>query len=157
MRVYFLNPPFVSNGKILPKFLRCTRWQGEVSLGGTYWYPIWLSYATGVIEDAGYKDKLVDASAKEWGVPEVKNDIDAFDPDIVVIESNFASVKNDIDIIGQLKQDGDFLSVLVGPPASQFHEAMLEDHHVDVVGRYEYDLTIRDIAAATEEGTDLGR
>jgi len=155
MRVYFLNPPFVSNGKILPKFLRCTRWQGEVSLGGTYWYPIWLSYATGVIEDAGYKAKLVDASAKEWGVPAVRNDIDAFDPDIVVIESNFASVKNDIDIIAQLKREGDFLSVLVGPPASQFHEEMLEDDHVDVVGRYEYDLTIRDIAAATEDGTDL--
>jgi anaerobic magnesium-protoporphyrin IX monomethyl ester cyclase len=156
MKVYFLNPPFVSNGKLLPKFLRCTRWQGEVSLGGTYWYPIWLSYATGIIEDAGYKAKLVDASAKEWGVPAVRNDIDAFDPDIVVIDSNFASVKNDIDVFAQLKQDGDFLSVLVGPPASQFHEAMLEDGNVDVVGRYEYDLTIRDIAAATEEGTDLG-
>ena len=64
-------------------------------------------------------------------------------------------MKNDIDVIRQLKQDGDFLSVLVGPPASQFHEEMLEDDHVDVVGRYEYDLTIRDIAAATEDGTDL--
>ena len=155
MRVYLLHPPFVSNGKILPKFHRCNRWQGVVSLGGTYWYPIWLSYATGAIEDAGYQAKLVDAPAKEWGVPAVKNDIDAFDPDIIVIESNFASVKNDIDIIAQLKQDGDFLSVLVGPPASQFHEAMLQDDHVDVVGRYEYDLTIRDIAAATEEGADL--
>gem|GEM_PF-2240686 len=39
---------------------------------GTYWYPIWSSYATGVIEDAGYQAKLVDTSAKEWGVPEVK-------------------------------------------------------------------------------------
>jgi len=156
VRVYLLHPPFVSNGKILPKFHRCNRWQGVVSLGGTYWYPIWLSYATGVIEKAGYRARLVDASAKEWGVPEVKHDIDAFDPDILVIESNFASVKNDIDVIRQLKQDRDFSSVLVGPPASQFHEAMLEDDHVDVVGRYEYDLTIRDIAAATEEGTDLG-
>jgi radical SAM superfamily enzyme YgiQ (UPF0313 family) len=99
---------------------------------------------------------LVDASAKEWGVPAVKNDIDAFDPDILVIESNFASVKNDIDIIRQLKQDGDFMSVVVGPPASQVHDAMLQDDHVDVVGRYEYDLTIRDIAAATEDETDLG-
>ena len=136
MRIYFLHPPFVSNGKTLPKFHRTTRWQGVVSLGGTYWYPIWLSYATGVIEDAGYRARLVDASAKEWGVPAVKNDIDAFDPDILVIESNFASVKNDIDVIRQLKQDRDFLSVLVGPPASQFHEAMLQDDHVDVVGRY---------------------
>jgi radical SAM superfamily enzyme YgiQ (UPF0313 family) len=156
MKVYFLHPPFVSNGKTLSKFHRCTRWQGVVSLGGTYWYPIWLSYATGVIEDAGYQAKLVDASAKGWRVPEVRNDIDAFNPNILVIESNFASVKNDIDIIRQLKQDGDFLSVLVGPPASQFHEAMLEGDDVDVVGRYEYDLTIRDIAAATEQGTDLG-
>jgi radical SAM superfamily enzyme YgiQ (UPF0313 family) len=65
-------------------------------------------------------------------------------------------VKNDVDIIQQLKQDGDFLAVLVGPPASQFHEAMLENDHVDVVGRYEYDLTIRDLATATEQGTDLG-
>ena len=129
--------------------------------GKSHWGHVLVSdlvvwYATGVIEDAGYKAKLVDASAKEWGVPAVRNDIDAFDPDIVVIESNFASVKNDIDIIAQLKQDGDFLSVLVGPPASQFHETMLEDDHVDVVGRYEYDLTIRDVAAATEDGTDLG-
>ena len=135
MKVYFLHPPFVSNGKTLSKFHRCERWQGGVSLGGTYFYPIWLSYATGVIEDIGYQAKLVDASAKEWGVPEVKNDFTAFDPDILVIESNFASVKNDIDIIGQLKQDADFLSVLVGPPASQFHEAMLQDDHVDVVGK----------------------
>lgn len=157
MNVYLLHPPFVSNGKTLAKFHRCTRWQGVVALGGTYWYPIWLSYATGVLEDASHRARLVDASAKEWGIPAVENDIDAFDPDIVVIESNFSSVKNDIDIIGQLKQDRDFLSVLVGPPASQFDEAMLEHEHLDVVGRYEYDLTVRDIAAATDDGTDLGQ
>jgi radical SAM superfamily enzyme YgiQ (UPF0313 family) len=155
VRVYLLNAPFVSNGKTLSKFHRSERWQGGVSLGGTFWYPIWLSYATGVVEDVGYQAKLVDAPAKGWGVPEVKSDIDVFDPDILVIESSFASVKNDIDIVTQLKQGSDFLSVLVGPPASQFHEAMLKDDHVDVVARYEYDLTIRDIAAATEEGDDF--
>jgi len=157
VKVYLLHPPFVANGRTLAGFHRCTRWQGVVSLGGTYWYPIWLSYATGVLEDAGYDARLVDASAKEWGIPAVKNDIDAFDPDIVVIESNFSSVKNDIDVIGRLKQDRDFLSVLVGPPASQLDEAMLQNDQVDVVGRHEYDLTIRDIAAATEEGTELGQ
>jgi anaerobic magnesium-protoporphyrin IX monomethyl ester cyclase len=156
MKVYFLNPPFVSNGKTLFKFHRCTRWQGVVSLGGTYWYPIWLSYATGVIEEAGYQARLVDAAAKEWGIPEVKNDIDAFDPDVLVIESNFSSVKNDIDVIAELKRDSDFMSVLVGPPASQYYETILENDHVDVVGRYEYDLTVRDIVAATDQGTDLG-
>jgi anaerobic magnesium-protoporphyrin IX monomethyl ester cyclase len=156
MRIYLLNPPYVSNGKTLVKYLRCSRWQGEVSLGGTYWYPIWLSYTTGVIEKAGYEAKLADASAKGWGIQEVRNDIKAFDPDIVVIESNFTSVKNDMDIIAQLKREDDFLSVLVGPPASQFDATILECDHLDVVGRYEYDLTIRDIAAATDEGADLG-
>jgi radical SAM superfamily enzyme YgiQ (UPF0313 family) len=157
MKVYLLHPPFVSNGKTLSKFHRCTRWQGVVSLGGTYWYPIWLSYATGVLEDAGHRAKLVDASVKEWSVRAVKDDVDQFDPDIVVIESNFSSIKNDIDVLGQLKQDRNFLSVLAGPPASQFREAMLQNDQVDVVARYEYDLTIRDIATATADGTDLGQ
>ncbi|MCJ7638432.1 MAG: hypothetical protein MUO70_00865 [Euryarchaeota archaeon] len=49
---------------------------------GTYWYPIWSSYATGVIEDAGYQAKLVDTSAKEWGGARGQENIDVFDPGI---------------------------------------------------------------------------
>lgn len=155
MKIYLLHPPFVSDGKTLTKYHRCTRWQGVVALGGTYWYPIWLSYATGVLEDAGYTARLVDAAARGWELPAVARDVDSFDPDIVVIEVNFSSVKNDVAILGQLKQDRDFLSVLVGPPASQFDDSMLENDHVNIVARYEYDFTVKDIAAALDDGADF--
>lgn len=155
MKVYLLHPPFVANGKELPKFFRCVRWQGCASLGGTYWYPIWLSYATGAVEGLGHKAKLVDAPAKDWGITSVKRDVHSFKPDIVVIESNFSSTKNDLGIFKALKEDIDFVSVLVGPPASQFHEEIIQNAYVDVVGRYEYDLTVSDIAQALEKGTDF--
>ncbi len=60
-------------------------------IAGTYLFPIWLSLANGVIEDASYDANLVDGSANEWSVAAVKNNINAFDPDMVVIESNIAS------------------------------------------------------------------
>ena len=34
MKVYLLNPPFVSNGKTLSKFHRCERWQRHSDQAG---------------------------------------------------------------------------------------------------------------------------
>ena len=49
MKIYLLNPPFV------PNFVRCGRWQGVAARGGTLYYPIWLSYTTGVLEKESVK------------------------------------------------------------------------------------------------------
>ena len=97
-KIYLLNPPFELNGKIIPKFFRCTRWQGGITRGGTYWYPIWLSYAAGVLEDSGYDIKLVDASAKGWRMKETARDVESFNPDFVVVETNFSSLRHDINL-----------------------------------------------------------
>jgi anaerobic magnesium-protoporphyrin IX monomethyl ester cyclase len=55
MRVYLLNPPYYE------RFSRSMRWQ-ETARGGTLYYPIWLAYATEVLEEE-HKVKLVDAPA----------------------------------------------------------------------------------------------
>ena len=65
MKIYILNPPF------LPHFVRGARWQGGVSRGGTLYYPIWLSFAAGLIEKEGYSVRLVDAPAWEWNKKDV--------------------------------------------------------------------------------------
>jgi len=44
MKILMLNPPF------LPKFSRTSR-SPAVAKGGTIYYPIWLAYATGVLEN----------------------------------------------------------------------------------------------------------
>jgi len=154
MKIYMLHPPFVLNGQEIPKFFRCTRWQGGTTRGGTYWYPIWLSYATGVVESNGHKVRLVDAPAWNWKLKDVINDAKKFSPDLVVVDSNFSSLKNDCNIAKLLKDETGAISVLVGPPASQFPEKILNSG-IDIVARFEYDFTIGDIAEAIEEGKSL--
>ena len=43
-------------------------------------------------------------------------------------------------------------TVLVGPPASQFSERILQNDSVDMVARFEYDFTLKEIAKAIENG-----
>ncbi|MPM46241.1 2-hydroxyethylphosphonate methyltransferase [bioreactor metagenome] len=148
MNVYLLNAPFKRN------FVRCGRWQGVASRGGTLYYPIWLSYATGVLEKEGYNVRLVDAPAWKWDLEKVIKDAKAFKPNLVIVDSNFSSLKNDCEIAKLLKDETNATSVLVGPPVSQFSERIL-NYGVDIAARFEYDFIVRDIAEAIESNLSI--
>ena len=144
MKVYLLNPPYI------PHFGRGMRWQ-DTGRAGTLYYPIWLSYATGVVEQK-HKARLVDAPAWEWGKDEVINDIKKYQPELIVIDSSFPSLKNDISVAEAIRQDYPYAKVVfVGPPASQFSEEILKSKGIDIVARWEYDFTIKKIADAIEK------
>lgn len=146
MRIYLLNPPF------LPNFVRCGRWQGVAARGGGLDYPKWLAYGTGVLEKKSYEVRLVDAPAQKWGSEEVLQDVTRFVPKLIVIDSNFSSLRNDIEVAGLLRKETGAKTVLVGPPASQFPERILDTDSIDIVARFEYDFTISDIAEAIDRG-----
>jgi anaerobic magnesium-protoporphyrin IX monomethyl ester cyclase len=138
MKIYLLNPPFIKN------FVRCGRWQGVAARGKTLYYPIWLSYAAGYLEKKGNTVKLVDAIASDWNQDKVLENVMEFNPDIIVVDSNFSSLNNDIQISNLLKEKTGSLTVLVGPPASQYPEEIIEKG-VDVVARFEFELTLKEI------------
>jgi radical SAM superfamily enzyme YgiQ (UPF0313 family) len=123
-----------------------------VARGGTLYYPIWLAYAAGVLEKEGHIIRLIDAVACNWSEDKLKDDVIKFDPEIVVVDANFSSLKNDCYHAKLLKEITGALSILVGPPASQFPDRILENGGVDIVGRLEYDFTLREIAEAIEDG-----
>lgn len=148
MKIYLLNAPFMDN------FVRCGRWQGVAARGGTMYYPIWLSYATGVLEKAGHKVRLVDAIARKWDIDNVIDDAKLFSPDLIVVDTNFSCLRNDIDITNQLKDTLDAQTVMVGPPVSQFAEKILRGG-VDIAARFEFDFTLRDIAESMDRGETL--
>lgn len=150
MKIYMLNAPFMSKSA-KGRFVRCGRWQGGVARGGTFYYPIWLAYATGILEEKYKNVRLVDAPAWNWNIEEVINDVRIFKPDLMVLDSNFASLKNDIQVAKMLKESTGAICVLVGPPTSQFPEEILNGG-VDIAARLEYDFTVRDIAEAVEDG-----
>jgi len=146
MKVYMLNPPYFRH------FGREMRWQ-DTGRGGTLYYPIWLSYATGLLENNGHKVRLVDAIAWNWGIKKVIEDFRKFSPDMVVIGTSFTSINNDLGVSKKIKSefDVDVPVVMVGPPASQFSEKMVDDG-VDIVARYEYDFILAELTEKMEKG-----
>ena len=98
MRIYLLNPPFINN------FVRCGRWQGVAARGKTLYYPLWIAYAAGFLEKQGHDVRLIDAIALGWERNEVFQDVIEFLPEIVVVDSNFSSLKNDINIANIIKE-----------------------------------------------------
>jgi anaerobic magnesium-protoporphyrin IX monomethyl ester cyclase len=149
MKVYLLNPPY------LPHFGRGARWQ-DSGRGGTLYYPIWLSYATAVVEQE-HETRLVDAPAWNWSKEDVVKDVKKFKPDLIVVDSSFPSLNNDIGVMEFIKQGygGDAKIVLVGPPASQFAEEILRSDGIDFVARWEYDFTLKEMAEAIEGNRNL--
>ena len=148
MKIYFLNPPFV------PNFVRCGRWQGAAARSGGLDYPKWLAYATGVVGERFENVRLIDAPAKKWGREKVLDDAKEFNPDLIVVDSNFSSLSNDIQVTKLLKESiENSKTVLVGPPVSQFPDKILDDDGVDIIAKFEYDFTIKELAEAIDHGS----
>lgn len=148
MKIYMLNPPY------FPHFGRSARWQ-DTGRGGTLYYPIWLAYATALLEQR-HCMKLVDAVARGWTINETVQDIIQFSPDLIVIDTSFPSLKNDIGIARTIKDSGvNAKIVIVGPPASQYAHTILGNDCVDYVARWEYDFILNELVFAIEEGNSI--
>ena len=145
MKVYLLNAPYK------PRFTRDMRWQ-DTGRGGTLYYPIWLAYATGVLEQAGCEVRLVDTAASKWNMEQVLADIVGFHPDLVVIDTSFPSLNYDISVAEIIKKKFPYvMTAMVGAPASQFAERMLSSPGVDIVCRWEFDFVLRDLVKSMEK------
>jgi len=145
MRILLLNPPF------FPKYSRSSR-SPAVTKGGTIYYPLWLAYATGVLEKAGHKVKLVDAPAVPLSEKQVLKIVKKFKPDLAVLDTSTASIHNDIRILENIKKAWQCFAVLVGTHVSALpKETMKLSKAIDAVCMQEYDYTLRDLAKALEK------
>lgn len=141
MKIHLLNPPFFAN------FGRSARWQ-DTGRGGTRYYPIWLSYASAVLNQ-NYDIRLTDAPTRGWDTKETINEVVSYSPDFAVLDSSFPSLNNDICFGKLIKEKLDIKVVMVGPPASQMAEYILKNG-IDFVARYEYDLTLNELVQALD-------
>jgi len=150
MKVLMLNPPF------LPRFSRSQR-SPAVTKGGTLYYPFWLAYATGVLEEEGHEVRLVDAPAEGR---DLKGTIDYtrdFKPSLVVLDTSTPSIYNDVKV-GELIKEAlpESFIVLVGTHPSALPEETLKlSSKIDAVAREEYDYTVLELAESLEDGSSL--
>jgi anaerobic magnesium-protoporphyrin IX monomethyl ester cyclase len=149
VKIYLLNAPYI------PRFTRDMRWQ-DTGRGGTLYYPIWLAYAAGVLEQAGFEIRLTDTAASGWDMMKVLADIGECKPDFAVVDTSFPSLNNDISVAEKIKNAyPEVKIVMVGAPASQFAGRMLASPGVDVVARWEFDFVLRDLMVVVQKGENL--
>ncbi|MBN1887645.1 MAG: radical SAM protein [Thermoflexales bacterium] len=156
MNVLVLNPPFHL------KYSRSQRSPAVIKSGVMY-YPIWLAYATGVLEQAGFTVKLLDAPAEKRDLAYVLDLVESFQPRMVVMETSTPSVYNDVEVAEAIKARAPAaFIVMVGPHIPAFLEAERGGNGspspclaVDAIAVGEYDYTVRDLARLLEGGGKL--
>ncbi len=151
MKFLLLNPPF------LPLYSRFSR-SPAVTKSGTIYYPIWHAYAAGVLEQAGFEVKLVDAPAAKLSREDCLRIAKNFAPDVVVTYTATPSIFNDVQVAADIKEAlPNSFAVLTGPHATALPKETLElDSRLDAVARAEYDYTLVELGKSLPSRSALG-
>ena len=146
MRILMLNPPFID------KYSKSSR-SPAVTKSGTIYFPLWLSYATGVLDQKGHEIKIIDAPAKCLTQKETLERIKVFNPCLAVIDTSTPSINSDLDFTKKIKEIlPDVKTCLVGTHVSATVSEILPQQaaYVDFIARHEYDYTLPEVAEAIE-------
>lgn len=123
-----------------------------VTKSGTFYYPMWLCYAAGLLEDRGFEVKVLDAPAKKMDIRNVLAEAENFSPSLTVVDTSTPSIYSDVDVAVRVKQITGSFIVLVGTHPSALPDETLKIHTlIDAVVRREYEYTILELAALLKD------
>jgi radical SAM superfamily enzyme YgiQ (UPF0313 family) len=144
MKILCLNPPFKTEHG---RFSRTSR-SPAITKSGTIYYPIWLCYSAGVLEDAGHKIKVLDACAQGYDIHKTLEITRDFQPEIVVVDTSTPSIYSDAHTAAEIKKIlPDVFIVLMGTHPSALPEETLRiNNAIDAIAIGEADYTIRELA-----------
>jgi len=149
MKILCLNPPFKGE---FGRFSRTSR-SPAITKSGTLYYPFWLAYAAGVLEDDGFHVELIDAPASELSIKEVLRQVEDSSPEMVVVETSTPSIRSDLDIGCAIKRllENVFVVMVGTHPSALPTETLEMAPEIDAVCLGEYDYTVRDLARCIKD------
>jgi anaerobic magnesium-protoporphyrin IX monomethyl ester cyclase len=149
MNILCLNPPFKTE---YGRFSRTSR-SPAITKSGTIYYPIWLCYAAGVLEEAGHKVKVVDSCAYSYDLKKTLNFVSEFRPEMTLLDTSTPSIYEDVRAGASIKELlPECFVVLMGTHPSALPEETLKlDPRIDAVAVGEADYTLRDLARRLKE------
>lgn len=132
MKITALNPPFI------PFYSRGQR-SPAVTRSGTLYYPIWLSYAVGTLEQAGHTVQFIDSPAMNLDFPDTLKRIEEFSPDLVVLDTSTPSIISDTQTADLICDTGAAVFIAGTHPSALPEETVLlgQRFRGAVIGEYE--------------------
>ena len=139
MKVLLLSPPY------LPGYMRNARCD-FVSLSGTQWYPILLSYCGAWLEKCGHEVRLVDAPSYKYDHKATEKIVSDYGPDWLIVYTGRLSEDNDIAMADSLTEKIGCETVIVGTYASVFpEEALRKFTNVKYLITGEFELPVQEV------------
>ena len=159
VKILCLNPPFKTE---YGRFSRTSR-SPAITKSGTIYYPIWLCYVAGVLEEAGHDVTVIDSCAYGYDLAKTLQLVEEFKPDMAVLDTSTPSIYNDVKTGAEIKKIlPDCFVVLMGTHPSALPEETLlfgsgdekgaigvtkgSAAVIDAVAVGEADYTIRELA-----------
>lgn len=155
MKIYFINPPFKAE---YGKFSRESR-SPCIGHSGVLYYPLWLIYAAAYCKKCGHEVLFFDAPAKQYdfdtSLEIIKKKADK--TGLFVINTSTPSIYSDVDFCSKIKElYPHALTLLVGThPSATVEETFSLSDSIDCIARKEYDFTVKALADAIENSSDL--
>ena len=115
---------------------------------------MWLAYATGVLEEAGFACKLIDAPAAGVSLDDIiRTQLTIFSPKLIVLATSTPSIFSDLATAALLKIKYGAYIILVGTHPTALPEEVLKmDEAVDAVVRGEFEYPVLQLAERLKAG-----
>lgn len=143
MKVLLVNPQFIEN------YIHSARWD-SISYSNTHWYPIFLSYTTGLLEKYGHECKLIDAEAENYKDDYVIQIANKFEPDFTVIYITERGIAANTVLAEKIKSNTKSKIIFVGPWCSLIPDK-INKNVVDFIVDGEFEFATLDIVEGREK------
>lgn len=137
-----------------------THWVGKKRLLGEFFFPsipLGLSYIAGVLESNGFSAAIMDLNFQGMNLEKLNEKIARYKPEIVGITTMTSNFQNAVAVAKAVKlQSPESVVVMGGVHATFMHREILATvPEVDVVVRYEGEITMSELADALDNGRSL--
>ncbi len=158
MKVLLANPPWRKGDRLGVR--AGARWAFTMAAGkGSAIppyvpFPFFLAYGAAVLERAGVEVRVIDAIAEGMGVDAFLAEVEAQQPELVLLETSTPSIHSDLALGQEIRHRAPAARLaLSGPHVSALPVQTLEAaSFVDFVLVGEYEYTLRDLVACLEAG-----
>jgi radical SAM superfamily enzyme YgiQ (UPF0313 family) len=139
MKVLFLNPPY------FPMFSRESR-SPSVTKSSTLYWPMFMAYAAGCVEEDGNELLLIDSPAMDLDLEQTLEKIRAFKPEFAVLNTSTPSINNDMRVAKAIKEAVGCRVAMMGTHATAEPIEILDrEPSIDYVIVGEADYTAREL------------